>query len=802
MAQHDYNIANATGFNFRADLNGALLAIVTTNSGSTEPAVTFPGQLWLDLSGAGEGVIRRRNRGDTAWLTDIGVDTVAREAASAAQTTANAAVRRSGDTMTGALGLPNVVPTGHQAVSRAQGDLLYQDTLPQAVAGSLLIGEAGGWLDTLTPGGASNVLCVTGGLPGWEATTTHAAPNRIPRTQADGTLDLSFIPAAAGGLRYRGTFLPTVAVPYPLTGGGGAAGAPAMGDFWVIDGLTTAGFTYVAGSLAGVTVYNGDSIAFDGETWFRMGSTVNLEGVMRTDGSTAMEADFNAGNFALIEVSGLHARDGNLAPMTGFQLDPSNIVLSPTRSSTQPPFDHLAYGQIGIDFAQAQIYVGGSAANFGVLPVRFHSAYASYAAGDFVSANGRLWRAPGAIAAGAFVATQWELVYSGRGTAAQFVRADGALTNELTGPLEIQGGTLSEGASAPAVSAYTDNAAGTASIRVLRGAGSSSTGWVFQTKNGGADVNALTLYPDGSSLQRQMTVVGGGAASGQSLPVLSAYTDNAAGTASIRVLRGASSSSTGWVFRTKNGGADVDALTINPDGSFGESITVKASSSHLDLLSPNGARGYRLYSNTSDTADNGLVLMRTVDGSAYTAMAIFHPSGYLQVINNLYVDGLLRPMTDNNRLLGNAAQRWQTVYAGTGTINTSDAREKTPIEACTASELAAANEMLAALGRYQWLTGNDQTRHYFGITAQNAGSIMTNNGLNPADYGMYRYDTWPATPAVIVDGVEIEPAQPAGDRYGLDYSTLHNLLLRALHDAMQDARNRLSVLEGVQHAIH
>ena len=41
MAQHDYNIANQTGANFRADLNNALNAIATNNSGDHEPSTTF-----------------------------------------------------------------------------------------------------------------------------------------------------------------------------------------------------------------------------------------------------------------------------------------------------------------------------------------------------------------------------------------------------------------------------------------------------------------------------------------------------------------------------------------------------------------------------------------------------------------------------------------------------------------------------------------------------------------------------------------------------------------------------------------
>ena len=50
MANHDYNIANQTAPNFRADLNNALLAIVSTNSGSSAPSTTFANMLWYDTT--------------------------------------------------------------------------------------------------------------------------------------------------------------------------------------------------------------------------------------------------------------------------------------------------------------------------------------------------------------------------------------------------------------------------------------------------------------------------------------------------------------------------------------------------------------------------------------------------------------------------------------------------------------------------------------------------------------------------------------------------------------------------------
>jgi len=41
MAQHDYDIANQSGAAFRQDLNNCLDAIVSQNSGASEPSTTY-----------------------------------------------------------------------------------------------------------------------------------------------------------------------------------------------------------------------------------------------------------------------------------------------------------------------------------------------------------------------------------------------------------------------------------------------------------------------------------------------------------------------------------------------------------------------------------------------------------------------------------------------------------------------------------------------------------------------------------------------------------------------------------------
>ena len=65
MANHDYNIANATAPQVRADINNVLLAIVSTNSGSSQPSTMFANQLWYDTT---NNQLKMRNEANNAWI--------------------------------------------------------------------------------------------------------------------------------------------------------------------------------------------------------------------------------------------------------------------------------------------------------------------------------------------------------------------------------------------------------------------------------------------------------------------------------------------------------------------------------------------------------------------------------------------------------------------------------------------------------------------------------------------------------------------------------------------------------------
>lgn len=66
MSQHDYLLDNQTGASFRSDLNNALAAIATLNSGATEPSTTYAFQLWADTA---NNLLKIRNAANSGWVS-------------------------------------------------------------------------------------------------------------------------------------------------------------------------------------------------------------------------------------------------------------------------------------------------------------------------------------------------------------------------------------------------------------------------------------------------------------------------------------------------------------------------------------------------------------------------------------------------------------------------------------------------------------------------------------------------------------------------------------------------------------
>lgn len=162
----------------------------------------------------------------------------------------------------------------------------------------------------------------------------------------------------------------------------------------------------------------------------------------------------------------------------------------------------------------------------------------------------------------------------------------------------------------------------------------------------------------------------------------------------------------------------------------------------------------------------------------------------------------VHPAGDNVQNLGLGSFRWAVVYAGTGTINTSDEREKEWRGGLNEAELRAAKRIVGELGFYRWIDAiaakGDAARLHFGARAQQVWSIMADEGLvepitdgipGITPYAFLCFDQWDEAEAVTdSDGNELQPSRQAGNRFGLRVDQLVLFVLAA-------QEQRIAVLE-------
>lgn len=136
------------------------------------------------------------------------------------------------------------------------------------------------------------------------------------------------------------------------------------------------------------------------------------------------------------------------------------------------------------------------------------------------------------------------------------------------------------------------------------------------------------------------------------------------------------------------------------------------------------------------------------------------------------------PGADNMVVLGRPDLRWSDIHAATGTISTSDSRDKLWQGAMSSAECQAALDIIAELGFFQWhhaieTKGPDGARRHFGVRAQTAFAIMESHGLDWRSYGWCCQDRW---------GV----GESEQDRYGIRSDQLCLFLIAALAQRSND----------------
>lgn len=174
-------------------------------------------------------------------------------------------------------------------------------------------------------------------------------------------------------------------------------------------------------------------------------------------------------------------------------------------------------------------------------------------------------------------------------------------------------------------------------------------------------------------------------------------------------------------------------------------------------------------------------------------------SSYIIATNDIqaYTDGaaqtvtdsnVFRPAADNTKTLGSALFRWSEVFAGNGTINTSDERAKEQIQDIDAAVLRAWGKVNYAQFKFKdavQLKG-DNARWHFGLIAQRVKEAFESEGLDAFEYGLLCHDQWEDQYEDVLVEVDVQNSDgsiskvlqgngekrivvPAGDRYGIRY---------------------------------
>ena len=238
-------------------------------------------------------------------------------------------------------------------------------------------------------------------------------------------------------------------------------------------------------------------------------------------------------------------------------------------------------------------------------------------------------------------------------------------------------------------------------------------------------------------------------------------------------------------FRAGDSGASVNSNTC---------LYVESGSgnTYLTLGNPGGANfAGVIFSKPGTPIDAGLMY-------GYSNQRLLIRAGN---VDQYTADGSsFKPGVDNARTLGDGSFRWSVVYAASGTINTSDEREKTFADISDA-ETQCARELKGLIRKFQFNNaieekGADDARYHFGVGAQSVAEVFKKYELDPAKYALFCYDEWPEQQEIVeaweaetdeegnvvreAGSRVIEPYRAAGNRYGIRYDELLCFIVGAM----------------------
>jgi len=197
---------------------------------------------------------------------------------------------------------------------------------------------------------------------------------------------------------------------------------------------------------------------------------------------------------------------------------------------------------------------------------------------------------------------------------------------------------------------------------------------------------------------------------------------------------------------------------------------------------------------SASNAEGGLLFYTGSGGSIPERMRIDNSGrvsiGTTSALGNLTIGGnsssaRVLPATDNVGYIGESVHRWQAIYAVTGSIQTSDEREKTEIKETTLG-LNFIKDLKPV--SYKWIDGEQQNkgkdeREHQGLIAQQVAETVEKHGVNKNDFG----------------GLDIQKTEKYEDFHGMSYNQFVAPLIKAIQEqqaVIEDLKTRIETLEG------
>jgi len=244
-----------------------------------------------------------------------------------------------------------------------------------------------------------------------------------------------------------------------------------------------------------------------------------------------------------------------------------------------------------------------------------------------------------------------------------------------------------------------------------------------------------------------------------------------------------------WTAFASNGASGIPTLGINTAADTTNRLALSAPAS----LFNHAGNGHQLKLNKAANADTGSLLFQTgfsgraemgLMGDSHWRLKVsangttwFNALGVDNASGGVSFSAPPRPATDNATALGASGARWSAVWSATGTIQTSDARQKTDIEP---SDLGLDFILALEPVRYRWIVGGIEDhferpgrRTHYGLIAQQVKTAL--DAADCADFSGY---------------VQADPDEP-DSHLGLRYDAF----IAPLIAAVQELTARVEALE-------